>query len=335
MKYEKKLKIWLIIATLLHIIAGLICSVSVGISIVYLINKWFKLGDITFILWLIVISFVLFVLYFTFLIYPFIVKKDNKFTKKFNKHSISISFFVMMIMIIIVSINNIKEYDLERLSNLLNIEWIIFGITVAFFTIWNTFFITKYEKKEENPNEIIGLKRLELIIDINDKKMHFKIMIYSLIMIIINVILLLTFTSMFLVNEIDKNVVNVISLISFYFCTNTMITIFIECIFPMIEMKMEFDGRIEKYDLKNDLKNDLNLIVTSAFEEVAYNLMEKNTTDLDENKATEVLDKFKEILIKNRNDDGKAKTKVKNKDDSNTKISEDKDNESEKLEEDN
>lgn len=138
-------------------------------------------------------------------------------------------------------------------------------------------------------------------------------MFYSLVMLIINIILLTTFTSMVLVSETNNSVVNVVSIISFYFCTNTMITIFIECILPMIEMKLDFDERIEKYDLDDDS----NMVVTSALEEVVYNLIEKSINDDENIKKSEELQRIKENIIKYRNNKCKEdKNEVEKKTDS-------------------
>ena len=309
MKTITKLKTTLIILVIMQIVVGLICGAIVAISIPYFINKMIPISDGLF-LFLVIFIFIIFIgVFFMFIIYPSITNKNNKFTKMLNRHSISISFFIIMLMIILVSIYNKKEFDIDRITNLLNIEWIIFGVTVAFFTVWNALFLSKYENIEENPNDEIGIKRLQLIGNINQKKIHFTSMLYSILMLIINVLLLISFTSLFLVNNSDNEIVNILSLISFYFSTNTMITIFVECIIPMIDMKIDFDIRIEKYDLNDGPK----MILMSAIEEAAYEIKKNNLTNEDKDKVNDLLDKFKCELIKIRSESEVEKEKQEEK----------------------
>lgn len=295
------------------IVIGLFFSLTFGTFVNYLITKNNNIQYWLVILVFTIVTILTFSLYFILLIYPLIIKKKNKLSKFCEKHSLSVSFFILFAMITMVAITNRKEYNEQRISELLNVEWVIFGITIAFFTIWNALYLSKKKKKNKNPNDLVGIERINEINSINSEILDNNSMLYSLVLLIFNTILLVLTTTMFYISVTSENTVKIFSTISFYFCTNTMISIFTETIIPMFKNKLEYDSSIKEYKLDDDHE----IFVQAIAEEVIIKFAKNDFKDLNEEDKKVKMEELSKKIIEMRNKNDK-----RDKENDSTKTSE-------------
>lgn len=204
--------------------------------------------------------------------------------------------FGLIIIITVLSINNSTILNVEKQNNLLSIEWTIFGITTAFFTIWNALYLSKHDRNTENPDKMVGIERLKAIQDINNKLSENNNLIFPIILLIINAFLLLWATSLTYVYPLNDSVLNKVSIISYYFCTNTMISIFFETITPMIKMKLEFEEKRENFNLNADN----NLILKAIAEKIALIFANSEFADLPQTDCEKKISELTDNLVKIR-----------------------------------
>lgn len=302
MNMIKKYSIFSKVLIVVLIVFGLFFSLAFGIIVPYLIAKNNNIQNWLVILLFVIVTILTFSLYFILLIYPLIIKKKNKLSKFSEKHSLSVNLFILFAMITLVAITNQKEYNEQRISELLNVEWVIFGITIAFFTIWNALYLSKEKKKNKNPNHLVGIERVIEINSINSEILDNNSMLFSLVLLILNTILLVFTTSMFYINVTSENTVKVFSTISFYLCTNTMISIFAETIIPMFKNKLEYDSSIEEYKLDDEPK----ILAQAIAEEVMIQFAKKEFKDLNEEDKNARMEELSKKIIEMRNKNYKS-----------------------------
>ena len=136
--------------------------------------------------------------------------------------------------------NSIKKeiiWSFEDFKNIISLQWSIFGITVSIFLFWQV--IIKEQLKKNQPTKADEYDFLREVIYIDEKEdFYFDIenSFSSIIFIFLNLIMLLVSTAMvyFSVKQHELLTQNVLT-ISFYFCTNTLFTIFTDIITPLIK----------------------------------------------------------------------------------------------------
>lgn len=303
MKKIKKYGIFSKLLIVVLIALVLFSSLKFGNVVHYLIAKNNNIQNWLVILLFTIVTILTFSLYFMLLIYPLINKKKNKLSKFCEKHSLSVSLFILFATITVDAITNQKEYNEQRISELLNVEWVIFGITIALFTIWNALYLSKKKTKNKNPNDLVGIERVIEINSINSEILDNNSMLYCLVLLIFNTILLIITTSMFYINFTSENTVNVLSTVSFYLCTNTMFSIFSETIIPMFKNKLEYDSSIKEYKLDDDPE----IFAQAIAEEVIIQFAKNDFKDLnEEDKKVKMEELSKKIIeMRNKNDTSK------------------------------
>ena len=302
MKKTKKYSIFSIVLIVVLIVLGLFFSLAFGTFVCYLLAKINNIQNWLVILLFTIVTMLTFSLYIILFIYLSIIKKKNKLSKFSEKHSLLVSLFISFAMFTVLAIINQKEYNEQRISELLNIEWVIYGITIAFFTIWNGLYLSKKKKKNKNPNDLVGIERISEINSINSEILDNNSMLYSLVLLIFNTILLVITTTMFYISVTSENTVKVFSTISFYFCTNTMISIFAETIIPMFKNKLEYDSSIKEYKLDDDPK----IFAQAIIEEDAIQFTKNNFKTLNEEDKKVMMDELSKKIIEIRNKNDKS-----------------------------
>ena len=297
MKLSKKYSIYLILIILILVLFGLPACLGIAYITIYFIGKvtsikmWFGIALF------IAIFMMLFTIYFFIFIYPLIVKRVNKFTKFLEKHSPSLCLCLLFLTIIVLVVINNKEYSEERLAELINLEWVIYGITIAFFTIWNTFYLSKKQNKYRNPDNLIGIERIDEIKNINTIIDENNGVVFPIVLLILNTIFLLFTTSGFYIVNSNSNITIRFTIITFFFCTNTMISIFLETILPMLKNKYRFEALVEDYSLNMEPQ----LIKQSITEEVVYQILRDEAKKDGGNASDEMINLIKKAILMARN----------------------------------
>lgn len=299
-KNDKK-SVLSIMVTIFQIIIGVLFSFFISSFITVRINESKTLNDAVFLL----SFFAVFAVILTVYIYAFVIvsikNSKNKLLHFFDNHRLEIALVFLMIWFIFVSIINKSQYDEQRTQELINIEWIIFGITVTFYSIWHVFYLSKGRQSINNPNNMIGSDRINEILKIKGVLAENKIITMSNASMALNVTLLSLITTAFYISSVTVASIRVLSIISFYVDILTMILVFFETIEPVVNLKKEYEDRVKNFNL--DISSEI--LSESVIEDITATIANSILDPLEENnsKKEKILDNFKKKLINSRKKD--------------------------------
>ncbi len=167
------------------------------------------------------------------------MKKSTKFGNRLSLYYPKIILFYLILIIIFISIRSEIIWSYEGLKDTVCLEWTIFGISVTIFLVWDVL-ILKYLKdiQPKNTNITGLLRRREYIGKKGEFYQTVSVMFNTVTILLINLFVLLFSTAWaFLSKEevtlFGQNAV----IISFYFCTNTIVSLLIDIIVPLIKEK--------------------------------------------------------------------------------------------------
>lgn len=135
-------------------------------------------------------------------------------------------------------------------------EWNIFGIAIAIFLFWYIF-IEKYIR-DSKPIKRNTNGPIEILLYINEKsnfQQSVDLLFMSVIIIIINMFMLIASTAMVFIttpNNINLFIQNIV-IITFYLCTNSISSLFLDMIKPLFAEKNKIldENKMAKIDLEN------------------------------------------------------------------------------------
>ena len=296
MKSSKKSIAISVILTIIQASIGLACCFYVALSISNKLGKQFSLQNWAIVTIMISILIASFSAYFLLTVLPTISNGKGKFIKTLRKHSISFSIAFLFFMIILVALDNSKEYNDQNITDLINIEWAIFAITVGLFTIWEAIVVSKNEDIEK-VEDCIGFERLKRIRNVQLKKIFNSGAIASMIFLSINLIALILTTAMYYTTNLGNEIIGRFSVVALYLCVNSLSIIFVECLLPMIVSKIQFDieSDYKEYDDDDELRK-IALEEEMAVRTKKEALRLSGVEDIDKE-----IESFKQELINKRN----------------------------------
>ena len=166
-------------------------------------------------------------------------KKRKQFTRMnqfFLENGIYFLPLYIIICCILLSIDPSIKWTREELKDSISIQWAIFGLSTTIYILLQAF-VLKYisdktpEKKASSAEYTI--EKIIFRLCINDK-------IVPVIFLIANLALIIMATSsVYIIGGKVTLYMQTISIISFYLCTNTLISLFLHIIFPVFDKKIE------------------------------------------------------------------------------------------------
>lgn len=242
--------------------------------------------------------------------FPLVAKRKNKFLAYLeeNKYKISLYSFETLVCInLVIRSFYEKQIGTDKIPDLLNIQWIIFSISIALFIVLNAFVIKKINSailEFKKISDYFGKEKNKVIDSISDTKLGNDYALVTILFIFTNLILLIISTISYYVLDIsNKKVLNIFIVLSFYFCTNTLILVLINIINPMLDLKKSFQNKLKEIGV-----NDIEKIRTEALIEEAIaketGMSEESLNNyiLQHPEKKKVLDKLKEKLLDSLND---------------------------------
>ena len=147
--------------------------------------------------------------------------------------------FYIILNIIFISIRVGGAWSLDSLKDAISLEWTIFGISVAVFLVWNTIVFVHLEKeKPKQPEVMNSIHKLEYI---TQKELFYpqaNSMFNSISLLILNVLALVVATASVYIVKGEVNLFHqIIVIVSFYLCTNTLIALLVDILTPLIKQK--------------------------------------------------------------------------------------------------
>ena len=227
---------------------------------------------------------------FTALAFVSLFTRNKNFVTWFLLNYAKIILFYLVICITLISLRTEKIYDYASLKEFISIQCSMLGLSIAIFLIWNGIVFKYLEehrpKKSENP---FPIEQYEYI---NEKIDFYKMAterFNSIIMLIINLLLLATATTTVYIvyNKVTLFNQN-LSIASYYFCSNTIISLFFDILLPLIDKKRKILKNMKVSNsekrLQNRIINEVNITKTrfesikqdaNISDEEKYKLMEQ------------------------------------------------------------
>ena len=278
----------------LLILLTIISSLLITAALLTYINKKKELSSKMYAT-LFFVFFILSLLVFSiFLFLPFLSKKEKGLIGFIKEHGHSIAFGIVFVSGVILTIAIESQSNMDKISELISVEWGIYGISTAFFIAWNAIFINK-NRTISNLDDKFGLNRLKEIRKINSLLENDNKMIYQLVLITLNAMFLILTTVFYYVIPLNDDSIRIISSIALYFCTTTMGSIFAEVVLPMLEIKSNYESEVEKMGLKEEKS----IVYGCVLEEAVLNeyMEDLKKTQITDEKIIDAMDIVKEQLL--------------------------------------
>lgn len=190
-------------------------------------------------------------------------KKSAKIEIWFSLNHAKIWLGYVIVVIILFSIKSEIICTLGDLKEFISLQWMIFGISITIFLVWNIL-ITDYLKKNipfESKNDSL-LGELKYINIKSDFYVNATTRFISVTVLVINLIVLLYATASVYLTMDSNDGVNLfnqnISKVSFYLCTNTLASLFFDILLPLAKEKKDIfkkskptNEEVEKYIKSN------------------------------------------------------------------------------------
>ena len=130
-------------------------------------------------------------------------------------------------------------WTLEKLEEIISLEWTIFGISITIFLVWNVLilqFLKSKKPTKENSDSLVNL------MDYIRKKTAFHgeatLIFNTVYLLTINLLILIIATSLTLFSTQGVTIFNqTVVCITFYFCTNTICSLFLDILKPLNKEK--------------------------------------------------------------------------------------------------
>ena len=147
-----------------------------------------------------------------------------------------------------------------ELKEMISIQWTIFGISITIFLVWSFLLLKNLKsKKPQASEELSPIKRFQYLHEKGVFYQNASASFSSITFLTINVLVLIFATGCVYVTENKVNLFNQSCVIlSFYFCTNVLVEIFLDILKAIIEEKREIlkDTKVSAQEVqeKNQIK---------------------------------------------------------------------------------
>lgn len=229
----------------------------------------------------------------------YVVKKhcDVKSFFWLRENVVTLVLAIIIIMIACVSLTPEPIWSKEDIKDVISIQWVIFGISVTIFLVWQVFVKDHLNKRSGNNSgdEKQDYRKqyqsraegIALIVEAND-------FVTTAILLAINVSFLVGSTvAAYLINDPENIHVQNMLIFCFYLCTNSLTKLFFDILCPIFKVrkavrdenkisKDQLDELEIKAGIEQELEDQINKITDNAL--------------MDENAKREVFDDLKEIV---------------------------------------
>lgn len=165
------------------------------------------------------------------------VEGNTKFGIFLSLHYPKLLLIYIILLIVFISIKSEIIWTYDTLKDVIALEWTIFGISIAIFLVWNMLIVKHLTNiQPQKPSTMNLLQKRGYIIKKGEFYQTASMAFNSVTMLIINLLVLILATgSIFILKEQVTLMNQNIAIVSFYFCTNTIISLFMDIIKPLNE----------------------------------------------------------------------------------------------------
>ncbi len=198
-------------------------------------------------------SFTMTILVFIYFISVAKKGKESKIFLWLRKNDYVIILGIIILSIIFISLTPVKIWEINETKDIISIQWVIFGISIAIFVLWHMLTLKYLDEKSEiiTPTEGSNYREkyqklnasIDLIGEVNTR-------LSTIVWLIINLLILIIATSIvYLMNKAESTLAQNIVIISFYFSTNTIFRLFLDILIPIFKRRQELNH-------KNNVRED-------------------------------------------------------------------------------
>lgn len=300
---------------LLIVLAFVILVLSFGFffSIIYHLYKFNIIGNACGLIMSIGFSIITTAALMTLIFIDFNKEKENKLLFILKKHSPKIILGIIIISIFSVSIRYDLLWTESEAKEALNVIWTIFGISITIFLVWNVIIVEYLRKKI--PQKVDGndfFQKYKYLLDKQEFLFNTQSTFSAIIMLSINLLLILfSTTSVYIMKNAGTLFTQNMLICSFYFSTNTLISLFFDMLKPIKQnKKILIEENEVTFKELNDAHNlaSLQIFIRKIFELIDS---DKNMSEEEKQKFREdIIEEIEKALSKDNVDDNKKNSIV-------------------------
>ena len=217
--------------------------------------------------------------------------KNSKLSIWFGNNYPKLLLGYFILIFTMVSINNVAIWTKDEISDVISIQWTIFGLSLTIFLVWNVIiveFLGKLQPKSERDDDSDYIQQYHLLIQKRSFSQDVETMFLSIILLTINLFLLLSCTGLIYISAKPESVFTQnATMCSFYFTTNTIATLFIDILKPLKKDKADLlkDNKVTKEDLDGAKAGVIAQAIVDGITRAVMN-SEKYTTEEEKKEST-------------------------------------------------
>ena len=271
-------------------------------SIIHHLYKLQILNSLVCMILVIVLSAITVIITLVLLVIYINSQKENKFLFFIGNNWPKILFGMIIILILSISIRYEVLWTIEETKEVLTIIWTILGLSITIFLVWNVVII-QYLKKQtpKKINKKDYLQKYGYLLAKQNLASNVKAITSTIIMLTINLILALISTVLiYMIKKPDTLIVQNILICTFYFSTNTLISLFVDMLKPVFQ-----DKKIllkENNVTFEEIKETRALAFLQQFIRETFKIIDKDETKSEEEKKQEkedFINQLKQLTAKN------------------------------------
>ena len=186
-------------------------------------------------------------------------KKKNRFVNWLSMHSSKQVLFTVIFILGLSSLERNVIWTLDELKDVISLEWSIFSISITIFLVWNVLILDYLKrKKPQCPYDSFPTYTWRYIQ--NKGKFYEKAssLFSSVSLLTVNLISLIVATAMTYISNTGITIWNQnVSIFSFFLCTNTIISLFLDILKPLNEEKSSMLQETKVTGKDIDLQNEI------------------------------------------------------------------------------
>ena len=209
--------------------------------------------------------------------------KETKLSFWIGKHFSKLLLGYILAVLMIGSINSQPIWDADMVSEVLSLQWTIFGLSLTIFLVWNVLMVEFLKGKQPKVSESSSLyQKFTLALEKKTYTQEIDTTFNSVVLLTINLFLLLLSSSIIYIGMNPESVITQnILLCSFFFTTNSILCLFMDILLPLKKDKEEM--------LKNNsvTQSDMDKAYAALFAQAIIDGITQGVMALDSDKYTE------------------------------------------------
>lgn len=209
--------------------------------------------------------------------------KETKLSFWLGKNYPKLLLGYILAVLTIGSINSQPIWDADMVSEVLSLQWTIFGLSLTIFLVWNVLMVEFLKGKQPKVSDSSSLyQKFTLALEKKTYTQEIDTTFNSVVLLTINLFLLLLSSTMIYIGMNPESIITQnILLCSFFFTTNSILCLFMDILLPLKKDKEEM--------LKNNsiTQSDIDKAYAAQFAQAIIDGIKQGVMALDSDKYTE------------------------------------------------